>query len=81
LDTAANSLVGSGNNGEVEEGLTTALDIQKPPVYDMHKQGAQMVLTLKITLVYYKSEHFIRFVSFLGLVFKFTAPLPPKTQV
>jgi hypothetical protein len=62
----------------VEEGLTTALDLQKTPVNDMHRQGAQMVLTLKMTLVYPKSEHFVRFVSFFGLVFKFTAPLPPK---
>jgi hypothetical protein len=33
------------------ERLTTPLDLQKPPVIDQHGQGAQMVLTLKMTLM------------------------------
>jgi hypothetical protein len=35
----------------VVEGLTTALDIKKLPVNDLGGQGAQMVLTLKMTYV------------------------------
>jgi hypothetical protein len=31
------------------EGLTTALNLQKPPVNDLHGQHVQMVFTLKIT--------------------------------
>jgi hypothetical protein len=35
----------------VADGLMTALDLQKPLVNDLHGQGAQMVLTLKMTYV------------------------------
>jgi hypothetical protein len=34
------------------EGLMTALDLQKPPVNDLHGQGVQMVRTLKMTVVF-----------------------------
>jgi hypothetical protein len=50
-DTATNSLDGSANIGDVEEGLTTALDRQKPPVNDLRGKGAQTVLNLKMTYV------------------------------
>jgi hypothetical protein len=38
---------GSANTGDVADSLTTALDLQRPPVIDMREQGAQSVLTLK----------------------------------
>jgi hypothetical protein len=31
--------------------MTTALDLQKPPVSDLRGQGAQMILALKMTLL------------------------------
>jgi hypothetical protein len=43
-DRATSSLSGSANTGDVAEGLTTALDLQKPPVNDLRRQDAQMVL-------------------------------------
>jgi hypothetical protein len=36
------------------EALTTALDLQKPLVNDLHGQGVQMVLTLKMTFILFK---------------------------
>jgi hypothetical protein len=53
-DTATSSLSGSVSTGHVTEGLTTVVDLQKPPVHDLHGQGAQKVLTLKMTY-----SHFI----------------------
>jgi hypothetical protein len=50
-DTATNSLNGSANTGDVAEALMTALDLQKPLVNDLRRQGAQMVLTLKMTII------------------------------
>jgi hypothetical protein len=50
-----------GHEGRSDDGL------QKPPVNALHKQGAQMVLTLKIW-------NSVWFVSFLGLV------LPPSKK-
>jgi hypothetical protein len=50
-DTATNSLNGSANIEKVADGMTTALDLQKPLINDLHGQGAQMVLTLKMTLI------------------------------
>jgi hypothetical protein len=38
------------------EGLTTALDLKKPPVNDLHMQGAQTVLTLKMTYIFDNSD-------------------------
>jgi hypothetical protein len=38
---------GTANTCDVAEGLTTALDFQKPVVSDVHEQGAQSVLTLE----------------------------------
>jgi hypothetical protein len=35
-------------------GLTTALKLQRPSVNNLHGQAVQMVLTLKITLLYQK---------------------------
>jgi hypothetical protein len=32
------------------EGLTTALNLQKPPVNDLCRQGAEMALTFKMAL-------------------------------
>jgi hypothetical protein len=42
-DTATNILSESANPGDVAEGLTTALDVQKPLVSDLRGQGAQCV--------------------------------------
>jgi hypothetical protein len=39
------------NTEDVAEGAVTALDPQKPPVNVLCRQGAQMVIILKITLV------------------------------
>jgi hypothetical protein len=50
-DTATNSPSGLANTGDVAEALTTALDLQKPPVSDLHGQGVQIVLILKMTPV------------------------------
>jgi hypothetical protein len=36
----------------VAEGLTTALDLQKPHVNDLRGHGAQMVIALKMTVVF-----------------------------
>jgi hypothetical protein len=47
-DTATNLLNGSANVGDMAEGLMTALNLQKLPVNDLHRQ---MVLTLKVALV------------------------------
>jgi hypothetical protein len=33
------------------DGLMTALNVQKPPANDLRRLGAQMVFTLKMTLV------------------------------
>jgi hypothetical protein len=43
--------------GTGSDSLTAALDIQKPLVNDLCGQGAQMALTLKLTLTL---EHFLR---------------------
>jgi hypothetical protein len=45
--TATSSINVSANTGDVAEVLTTALDLQKPPINDLRRQGAQTVLTLK----------------------------------
>jgi hypothetical protein len=42
---------GLANTLDMAEVLTTALDHQKPPVCDLRRQDAQMILTLKIILV------------------------------
>jgi hypothetical protein len=52
-DTATSSLNGSANIGDVTEGLMTALNLQKPAVNDLRGQGAQVVLTLKMTYVHF----------------------------
>jgi hypothetical protein len=44
-DTATFSFNGSAYIGEVAKGLTTALDLQETPVYDLSGQGAQIILT------------------------------------
>jgi hypothetical protein len=44
-------LNGLANTGDLAMGLMTALDLLKPSVNDLHGLDAQMVLTLKITLV------------------------------
>jgi hypothetical protein len=54
--TANNSLNGSARTKHVAEGLTTALDLQKPSVNDLRVQGAQVVLALKISN-YFKSRN------------------------
>jgi hypothetical protein len=41
------TLNGTANTGNMEECLTTAFDLQIPPVNDLRGQGGQMVLTLK----------------------------------
>jgi hypothetical protein len=51
-DTATNSLNGSANTGDGGEGLMTVLNLQKLLVDDLRGQGAQMILTLKMTLIY-----------------------------
>jgi hypothetical protein len=60
-DSAAISLDGLANAGDVAEGLTTVLDLQKPPVKDPRWQGAQMDLTLKMTFL----VTLCRFLSYL----------------
>jgi hypothetical protein len=35
----------------VAEGLTTALNLQKPLISDLHGQGVEMVLTLKMACI------------------------------
>jgi hypothetical protein len=47
IDVFLYSLNCSANTGDVTQGLTTALDLQEPPVSDLRGQGAQMVLSLK----------------------------------
>jgi hypothetical protein len=44
--TASKWLNGSENTGDVTEGLTTALDLQKFPVKDLREQDAQVFLKL-----------------------------------
>jgi hypothetical protein len=44
-DTATNLLNGSANIRDVAEGMMTVLNLQKPPVNDLHMQGGQTVLT------------------------------------
>jgi hypothetical protein len=57
-NTATNSLNGWANTGDMAEGLTTALDLQKPLVNDPCGQGAQMVLNFKNDLHIKKFKHF-----------------------
>jgi hypothetical protein len=52
LITGTNSLNGMANAVDVVEVLTTALNLQIPPINDLHRQGAQMILTVKMTLVF-----------------------------
>jgi phosphopantetheinyl transferase (holo-ACP synthase) len=50
------------------EVLTTALDHQNPEVIDLHRQGMQMVLTLKMALVHVSISH--TQVSCIAIVFE-----------